>query len=112
MSTSAAEAPEKAGLLERLDQLYEFEREPVTEDNLQPGSYFAGVFSGEHMAGTEFVIGALFVQFGAASLRRARRPAGGEPAGGALLDVRLCPDRRADATHALLVPAEDRRAHR
>ncbi len=55
----------KSGILERLDQLYEFERQPVTEDKLQPGSYSAGVFSGEHIAGTEFVIGALFVSFGA-----------------------------------------------
>lgn len=47
-----------------LDALYEFEREPVTEDKLQPGKYFAGLFAGEHVAGTEFVIGAMFVQWG------------------------------------------------
>ncbi|MCA1900681.1 MAG: nucleoside transporter, partial [Candidatus Hydrogenedens sp.] len=47
-----------------LDLLYEFEREPVTEDKLQPGRYFAGLFAGEHVAGTEFVIGALFVSWG------------------------------------------------
>ncbi len=49
---------------EALDLLYEFEREPVTEDKLQPGRYFAGLFAGEHVAGTEFVIGALFVSWG------------------------------------------------
>lgn len=44
--------------------LYEFEREPVSEDKLQPGRYFAGLFAGEHVAGTEFVIGAMFVAWG------------------------------------------------
>lgn len=47
-----------------LDALYEFEREPVSQDKLQPGRYFAGLFAGEHVAGTEFVIGAMFVQWG------------------------------------------------
>jgi len=49
---------------ESLDALYEFEREPVTEDRLQPGRHFAGMFAGEHVAGTEFTIGALFVAWG------------------------------------------------
>lgn len=48
-----------------LDALYEFEREPVSEDRLQSGKHFAGVYAGEHVAGTEFVIGALFVAWGA-----------------------------------------------
>ncbi|MFP4500131.1 MAG: purine-cytosine permease family protein [Candidatus Hydrogenedentota bacterium] len=52
-------------VLHAADQLYEFEREPVTPDKLQPGRYFAGLFAGEHVAGTEFVIGALFVAWGA-----------------------------------------------
>ena len=51
-------------LTNRLDQLYEFDREPVTPEKLQPGKYFAGSFAGEHVAGTEFVIGALFVAWG------------------------------------------------
>ncbi len=50
--------------VEALDLLYEFEREPVSQDKLQPGRYFAGLFAGEHVAGTEFVIGALFVSWG------------------------------------------------
>lgn len=50
-----------------MDKLYEFEREPVSEANLQPGRYFAGLFAGEHVAGTEFVIGALFVGWGASA---------------------------------------------
>ncbi len=51
--------------IKSMDKLYEFEREPVSEDKLQSGKHFAGVFAGEHVAGTEFVIGALFVAWGA-----------------------------------------------
>jgi len=54
-----------SGLIERLDKLNEFERQRVTEDRLQSGRHFAGVFAGEHVAATEFVIGALFVSRGA-----------------------------------------------
>jgi len=54
-----------SGLIARLDKLNEFERQPVTPDKLQGGRHFAGVFSGEHVAATEFVIGALFVSKGA-----------------------------------------------
>ena len=55
----------KDGAIKGLDALYEFEREPVSQDKLLPGKHFAGVFAGEHVAGTEFVIGALFVAWGA-----------------------------------------------
>ncbi len=48
-----------------LDALYEFEREPVSQDKLHSGKHFAGIYAGEHVAGTEFVIGALFVAWGA-----------------------------------------------
>jgi cytosine permease len=57
----------KDGAIKRLDLLYEFEREPVSQEKLQPGKHFAGVFAGEHVAGTEFVIGALFVTWGASA---------------------------------------------
>lgn len=53
-----------ARLSSRLDKLYEFERAPVTPDRLQSGRYFAACFSGEHIAATEFVIGAMFVKYG------------------------------------------------
>ena len=56
---------EHSELVERLDRIYEFDREPVAEENLQSGKYFAGCFAGEHVAATEFVIGALFVSWGA-----------------------------------------------
>jgi NCS1 family nucleobase:cation symporter-1 len=62
---SSAEAT--GDVVQRLDSLYEFERAPVTPDKLHPGSYFAGLFAGEHVAATEFVIGALLVSFGASA---------------------------------------------
>ena len=52
------------GLFERLDKLNEFDRSPVTPDRLESRRHFAAVFAGEHVAGTEFVIGALFVSWG------------------------------------------------
>ncbi|MDC0935855.1 hypothetical protein OAS39_06185 [Pirellulales bacterium] len=54
-------------LTQRVDKLYEFEREPVSEDKLESGKHFAAVFAGEHVAGTEFVIGAAFVAWGASA---------------------------------------------
>jgi len=58
----------KEGRLTRLtsamDRLYEFDREAVTPDRLQSGGKFAGLFAGEHVAATEFVIGAFFVLHG------------------------------------------------
>ncbi len=55
---------EATTLFQRLDQLNEFERQPVTQDRLESRRHFAAVFAGEHVAGTEFVIGALFVSWG------------------------------------------------
>ena len=51
-------------LARRLDALYEFDREPVREDKLQGAGNFIGMYAGEHVAGTEFVIGPLFVVHG------------------------------------------------
>jgi purine-cytosine permease-like protein len=48
----------------RMDQLYEFDREQVSAGQLKPWTQFAGLFAGEHVAGTEFVIGAFFVLHG------------------------------------------------
>jgi len=59
------EEPKRGGIIRRLDKLNEYERQPVTQDKLQSGRHFAGVFAGEHVAATEFVIGALFVSKGA-----------------------------------------------
>jgi purine-cytosine permease-like protein len=51
-----------------MDRLYEFDREPVTTDKLQSGGKFAGLFAGEHVAATEFVIGAFFVLHGVTAI--------------------------------------------
>jgi cytosine permease len=51
-------------LTSAMDKLYEFDREAVTPDKLQSGGKFAGLFAGEHVAATEFVIGAFFVLHG------------------------------------------------
>jgi cytosine permease len=59
------EETKSAGLIQRLDKLNEFERRPITSDHLQSGRHFGAVFAGEHVAATEFVIGALFVSKGA-----------------------------------------------
>ena len=53
-----------ATLTQRLDALYEFDREPVTQNKLQGIGNFLGMYAGEHVAGTEFVIGMLFVAHG------------------------------------------------
>ncbi len=66
METPATLGPAPpGGAAARLDRLYEFERTPVTPDKLLGPGYFAGSFAGEHVAATEFVIGALFVSWGA-----------------------------------------------
>jgi NCS1 family nucleobase:cation symporter-1 len=57
--------PKVSSIIARLDKLNEFERQPVSPDKLESGQHFAGVFAGEHVAATEFVIGALFVSKGA-----------------------------------------------
>lgn len=51
-------------LASKMDQLYEFDREPVTLDKLQGPVKFLALFAGEHVAATEFVIGAFFVLHG------------------------------------------------
>lgn len=54
----------KSTISERLDAMYEFDREPVTENKLHGAGNFIGMYAGEHIAGTEFVIGPLFVAHG------------------------------------------------
>ncbi len=57
-------AQNKKAFTKRLDALYEFDREPVKEKNLQGPGNFIGLYASEHVAGTEFVIGPLFVAHG------------------------------------------------
>lgn len=60
-----ATLPATESVLARLDELNEFERQPLQPGQLHGPGYFAAVYSGEHIAATEFVIGALFVKLGA-----------------------------------------------
>ncbi|MBO8130034.1 MAG: hypothetical protein H0Z29_00790 [Candidatus Marinimicrobia bacterium] len=54
----------KKGIVQTLDSIDEFEREPVPEKSLKGWKSFLGMYAGEHTAGTEFVIGPLFVAHG------------------------------------------------
>ncbi len=54
----------KRGIVAHLDSVNEFEREPVPKSKLKGLRSFIGMYAGEHTAGTEFVIGPLFVAHG------------------------------------------------
>ncbi|GAB2785711.1 hypothetical protein GCM10027275_32600 [Rhabdobacter roseus] len=54
-------------LTERLNAVEEYERERVPDRKLRSGRSFLGMYAGEHTAGTEFVIGPLFVAHGVAA---------------------------------------------
>jgi purine-cytosine permease-like protein len=61
------EHAKQATLAEKLDSINEYEREPVPESQTKKFKSFLGMMAGEHIAGTEFVIGPLFVLHGAAA---------------------------------------------
>ncbi len=46
----------------------EYEREPVPQKSLKGPAAFWGMYAGEHTAGTEFMIGPLFVAWGASAI--------------------------------------------
>lgn len=50
--------------LEEVEVVNEYEREPVPETRVKGFKKFVGLVAGEHIAGTEFVIGPLFVLHG------------------------------------------------
>ena len=54
----------KKTLIGKLNAVNEFEREPVPSYKLKSWKSFIGMYAGEHTAGTEFVIGPLFVAHG------------------------------------------------
>jgi purine-cytosine permease-like protein len=54
----------KKTLKEKLDGINEYEREPVPKDKVKGFKSFVGMVAGEHIAGTEFVIGPMFVAYG------------------------------------------------
>jgi len=55
-------------LSQKLDAINEYERQPVPSHKLKGVDNFIGMFAGEHTAGTEFVIGPLFVAHGVTAL--------------------------------------------
>ncbi len=56
-----------ASVKNRLDAVEEFERTPVPKAKWKGWKSFIGMYAGEHTAGTEFVIGPLFVAHGASA---------------------------------------------
>lgn len=55
-------------MLQQLDDVNEYEREPIPKNKLKGWRSFIGTYAGEHTAGTEFVIGPLFVAHGASAV--------------------------------------------
>ena len=55
------------GIVKLLDSVEEFERIPVPKEKRKGWGSFIGMYAGEHTAGTEFVIGPLFVAHGVAA---------------------------------------------
>ncbi|MCB0729855.1 MAG: hypothetical protein KDC88_02380 [Ignavibacteriae bacterium] len=58
----------KQKLLSQLNSVEEYERTPIPENKLKGWKSFIGMYAGEHTAGTEFVIGPLFVAHGVGAL--------------------------------------------
>ena len=54
----------KTSIKRHLDSVEEFERTPVPQKHWKGWGSFIGMYAGEHTAGTEFVIGPLFVAHG------------------------------------------------
>jgi purine-cytosine permease-like protein len=54
----------KTSIKGQLDSVVEFERTPVPQSHWKGWGSFIGMYAGEHTAGTEFVIGPLFVAHG------------------------------------------------
>ncbi len=57
----------KKNFIKQLDSVEEFEREPIPKSKQKGLVSFIGMYAGEHTAGTEFVIGPLFVAHGVAA---------------------------------------------
>ncbi|MFC4870086.1 purine-cytosine permease family protein [Negadavirga shengliensis] len=58
----------KSSLVQKLDAVKEYEREPIPAGKFKGWKSFLGTYAGEHTAGTEFVIGPLFVAHGASAV--------------------------------------------
>ncbi|SEJ18172.1 Purine-cytosine permease [Cyclobacterium xiamenense] len=55
-------------LVARLNSVNEYEQQPIPTNKLKGWRSFLGTYAGEHTAGTEFVIGPLFVAHGASAI--------------------------------------------
>ena len=55
-------------LLAKLNAVNEYEQQPIPNNKLKGWRSFLGTYAGEHTAGTEFVIGPLFVAHGASAI--------------------------------------------
>lgn len=55
-------------LVDRLNAVNEYEQQPIPNNKLKGWRNFLGTYAGEHTAGTEFVIGPLFVAHGASAI--------------------------------------------
>ncbi|SHM57311.1 Purine-cytosine permease [Cyclobacterium lianum] len=58
----------KKSLVARLNAVNEYEQEAIPGNKLKGWRSFLGTYAGEHTAGTEFVIGPLFVAHGASAI--------------------------------------------
>ncbi|WP_200975597.1 cytosine permease [Echinicola sp. 20G] len=59
---------QKNNLVKKLEAVNEYEREPIPKSKLKSWKSFVGTYAGEHTAGTEFVLGPLFVAHGASAV--------------------------------------------
>lgn len=57
----------RKNFVKKLDAVNEFEREPIPAGKFKSWKGFLGLYAGEHTAGTEFVLGPLFVAHGASA---------------------------------------------
>lgn len=57
----------RKNFIKKLDSINEYERHPVPGNKLKSWGSFIGTYAGEHTAGTEFVLGPLFVAHGASA---------------------------------------------
>ncbi|AWW31150.1 hypothetical protein DN752_14000 [Echinicola strongylocentroti] len=59
---------DKKNLVQKLESVNEYEREAIPKSKLKSWKSFVGTYAGEHTAGTEFVLGPLFVAHGASAI--------------------------------------------
>ena len=82
------------------------EQLPIPKHKLHGWRHFVGLYAGEHVAATEFVIGATFVALGATYQGHSDRAADRKHPGHPELDAHHGADRGPDATEPLYLPAK------